>query len=170
MSAIQGDRAHDATDRGSPVKIGGKASTSAPTDVANGDRVDAYFDAKGRLVVFVDSTASSSSPRTANVIKTVAAVAITAGTGATIWTPTAGTKFRLMGWSLSSSAAAALIFGDNVVGTVILRSELLAAAGISQSAPGFGNGFLSAAANNVLKLDVTATSTVSGYVFGTEEA
>lgn len=104
-----------------------------------------------------------------NVIKTVAAVAITAATGVTIWTPAAGKKFRLMGWSLSSSAAAALIFGDNVVGTVILRSELLAAAGLSQIPPGFGNGFLSAAADNVLKLDVTANTTVSGYVFGVEE-
>ena len=38
-----------------------------------------------------------------------------------------GKKFRLMGWSFSSSAAATLIFGDNAVGTVILRTELLAA-------------------------------------------
>lgn len=107
--------------------------------------------------------------RTPNVIKRIEAVAVTAATGATIWTPAAGKKFRLMGWSLSSSAAAALIFGDNLVGTVILRTELLAAAGVSQTAPGFGNGFLSAAADNVLKLDVTANSTVSGYVFGCEE-
>lgn len=107
--------------------------------------------------------------RLASVIKTVAAVAITAGTGATIWTPAAGKKFRLMGWSLSVSAGASLIFGDNLVGTVILRTELQAAAGISQNPHGFGNGYLSAAANNVLKLDATATATVSGYVFGTEE-
>ncbi|MBA2559474.1 MAG: hypothetical protein H0V07_06225 [Propionibacteriales bacterium] len=102
------------------------------------------------------------------VFKTVAAVAAVAGTGATIWTPAAGKKVRLLGWSLSSSANASLIFGDNTVGAVILRTELLAAAGVSQSPPGLGTGFLSAAADNVLKLDVTANSTVSGFVFGIE--
>jgi hypothetical protein len=106
----------------------------------------------------------------AATLKSVAAVAITAGTGATIWTPTSSKKFRLMGWILSVSAACSLIFGDNAVGTVILRGPLLAAAGVDPGPPpAWGNGFLSAAANNVLKLDVTATATVSGYVFGTEE-
>jgi hypothetical protein len=48
-SVSQGDTPHDAADSGSPVKIGGKASTSLPSAVANGDRVDAYFDDRGRL-------------------------------------------------------------------------------------------------------------------------
>lgn len=44
--------AHDAADAGNPLKIGGKAQSSAPADVsATGDRVDAYFDMKGRLKV-----------------------------------------------------------------------------------------------------------------------
>ena len=46
-----GDVAHDASDSGNPVKIGGKAATSTPTAVSAGDRVNAYFDANGRLVV-----------------------------------------------------------------------------------------------------------------------
>ena len=49
-----GDIAHDAADSGNPVKIGGKAATSAPTAVSAGDRVNAYFDANGRLVVSED--------------------------------------------------------------------------------------------------------------------
>jgi hypothetical protein len=140
------------------------------------NRPRSYFDADagngtGLLGVGLSGWdgAAAARVRVPNVIKTVAAVAVVAATGATIWTPTGGKKFRLMGWSLSSSAAASLIFGDNAVGTVILRTELLAAAGISQSPPGFGNGFLSAAINNVLKLDVTANATVSGFVIGTEE-
>jgi hypothetical protein len=32
-----------------------------------------------------------------------------------------------------------------------------------------GNGQLSAAANNVLKIDVSVNSTLTGYLFGTEE-
>lgn len=60
MSAVQGDRGHDATDRGAPVKIGGKASSSAPADVAASDRVDAYFDLKGRQVVLIDTASTIS--------------------------------------------------------------------------------------------------------------
>ena len=51
--------AHDAVDAGNPLKIGGKASSSAPADVSlTGDRVDAYFDMKGRQVVLIDSASS----------------------------------------------------------------------------------------------------------------
>lgn len=47
--------AHDAVDAGNPLKVGGRASSSAPADVsASGDRVNAYFDMKGRLAVFTD--------------------------------------------------------------------------------------------------------------------
>jgi hypothetical protein len=101
--------------------------------------------------------------------KDISAVAITAGTPATIWTPAAGKKFRLMGWSISSSAAAALIFKYGGSPTTMFRTELLAAAGISQSAPGFGNGIMPGAVNDALKLDVTANATVTGYCFGCEE-
>jgi hypothetical protein len=107
--------------------------------------------------------------RTPNVFKPFATTAITAGTGATLWTPAAGKKFRLMGWLVSSSAAGQLIFGDNAVGTVIARSELLAAGAASKCATGdLGNGILSAAANNVLKID-GPTGNVAGMVWGTEE-
>ena len=69
MSGVQGDRAHDATDRGSPVKIGGKAVANAgPTAVsAGGDRVDAWFDMEGaqvsdlRAATWVESASSISS-------------------------------------------------------------------------------------------------------------
>lgn len=45
-----GNIAHDGIDSGSPLKIGGKANLAAPTDVADLDRVDAWFDRAGRLV------------------------------------------------------------------------------------------------------------------------
>jgi hypothetical protein len=54
-SQVQGDIAHDAADAGNPLKLGGKAASSAPADVAAGDRVDAYFDLKGRQVVLADA-------------------------------------------------------------------------------------------------------------------
>jgi len=41
--------AHDSPDRGSPLKIGGRARTSAPTAVSEQDRVDAWFTLNGQL-------------------------------------------------------------------------------------------------------------------------
>lgn len=52
-----GNVAHDAADSGNPVKVGGKAETTVPAAVADGDRVDAWFDEYGRLVVLADSPA-----------------------------------------------------------------------------------------------------------------
>ena len=46
---IEGDEAHDAADAGSPVKIGGKASTSLPTAVSNADRVNTYHNEYGEV-------------------------------------------------------------------------------------------------------------------------
>ena len=62
---VQGAVAHDAANDGNPLKIGGKATTGSPTSVANDDIVDANFDEKGKLGVFIGSDGSSSA---ANVV------------------------------------------------------------------------------------------------------
>ena len=104
-----------------------------------------------------------------STFKMIDANAITAGTEETIWTPQSGSRIRLLGWSLSSSAAAAIEFQDSAAsGTVIAQTPLLAAAGIHDS-PDLGDGILLSAADGVLKLDVTSGSTVSGMVWGIEE-
>lgn len=51
VTSVQGDRLHDQVDGGGPIKLGGKASSSLPTAVSSGDRVDAFFDLYGRLAV-----------------------------------------------------------------------------------------------------------------------
>ena len=105
----------------------------------------------------------------ASTFKMIDANAITAGTEETIWTPQSGSRIRLLGWRLSSSAAAAIEFQDSAAsGTVIAQTPLLAAAGIHDS-PDLGDGILLSAADGVLKLDVTSGSTVSGMVWGIEE-
>ena len=105
----------------------------------------------------------------ASTFKMIDANAITAGTEETVWTPQSGSRIRLLGWSLSSSAAAAIEFHDSAAsGTVIAQTPLLAAAGIHDS-PDLGDGILLSAADGVLKLDVTSGSTVSGMVWGIEE-
>lgn len=54
--SVSGDVAHDSPDAGEPVKIGGKASTTAPTAVAVGDRVNAWFDTFGKQHVAIEGT------------------------------------------------------------------------------------------------------------------
>lgn len=49
--SVNGSVAHDAVDTGNPLKVGGKAETTAPSAVADADRVDAFFDEFGRLIV-----------------------------------------------------------------------------------------------------------------------
>lgn len=49
VGEVTGNVAHDAADSGNPVKVGGKAETGTPAAVADGDRVDAWFDARGAL-------------------------------------------------------------------------------------------------------------------------
>ena len=102
------------------------------------------------------------------IYKPVAAAAITAGTPVAVWTPASGKKFRLMGCDLSLSVAGSILFEDGS-GTVIYRSPSLPAGTSWTMSPAVVNGILSAAANNALYLDVTATGTVNGTVFGTEE-
>lgn len=106
---------------------------------------------------------------TPDTFKFIDANAITAGTEEVVWTPASGKTIRLLGWHLSSSAAAALEFQDSgASGTVIAQTPLLATAGVHDS-PSLGRGVKLAANDNTLKLDVTANSTISGMIFGVEE-
>jgi len=105
--------------------------------------------------------------RTPGVWKTVAAVAITAGTPVAVWTPTGGKRFRVMGFALSLSVAGSIILKDAAAEWI--RTPLLIAATPFNSPPNMDNGYSSALLNNILNLDATATGTVSGFIFGTEE-
>lgn len=105
--------------------------------------------------------------RNPNVFKSLSAVVVTAET--TIWTPAAGKKFRLMGYILSQGVATgAVTLKDNTAGSTIhiIPQNTI---GVYIVSPGFGNGQLSAAANNVLTATGASTETLTGMVFGTEE-
>jgi hypothetical protein len=68
---IAGSVAHDAVDSGNPIKIGGYAtSTSSPTAVAVGDRVNARYSLTGNAVVGTPSIAASGADGTSNNIQT----------------------------------------------------------------------------------------------------
>lgn len=158
MSYTEGPHDSPADTRDRLVRVGSKYQATQ-TNVGDGDNVYLLLDAAGRLKLAF----------TPDTFKMIDAVAITAGTPATVWTPASGKKVRLLGWFLSSSAAAALEFQDSAAaGTVIARTPLLAAAGVHDT-PHLGEGVILAAADNTLDLDVSANATVSGMVFGVEE-
>lgn len=47
---VAGDVAHDAADSGNPIKVGGRAATTNPAAVADGDRVNAMYTVQGKAV------------------------------------------------------------------------------------------------------------------------
>lgn len=101
--------------------------------------------------------------------KFISLTALATNAEITAWTPTSGKKFRLMGFCLSPGTAGGnFTFKDNTGGSTILVVALPSITG-SVSSPVMGNGILSAAINNVLTITGPATSTLSGFLFGTEE-
>lgn len=135
---------------------------------AQGDYLFYWSAAQNQFVPVADtSPLPASGP--ANVFKTIAAVAITAGTPVAVWTPAAGKKFRVLGFMLSLSVAGSVILKDGGnANAEILRTPLMAA-GVGLASPDLGRGVLGSAANGSLNLDASASGSVSGFVFGTEE-
>jgi hypothetical protein len=92
---------------------------------------------------------------------------VTINSIATVWTPTSGKKFRLLGGSISVSAAASVLFEDNAAAAFVFRTPKL----LADTPYNFdlGNGKLSATTNNVLKATGSANCTLVGTLYGTEE-
>ena len=103
--------------------------------------------------------------RTPFVFKTVNAVVITAA--ATLWTPAAGKRFRLMGFLLAQGVVTgAVTLADGGATIFIIPPNTI---GLVIPPPALGNGILSAAANNALTAIGAATETLTGTIWGTEE-
>lgn len=91
---VQGNVAHDAVDSGNPVKVGGKANSSAQTAVADGDRVDANFDLFGdqKTILFspeLNNSVANTSLRDLMVAQRYTVLADSLADGlATFWTST----------------------------------------------------------------------------------
>jgi hypothetical protein len=104
------------------------------------------------------------------IFKPIKAVAVTAGTPVAVWTPASGKRFRLLGYLVGPSVASKILFEDATGGAnEFLRIPLQSAANIPTGANLGRYGYLSSAPNNALFLDVSASATLDGYVFGTEE-
>ena len=86
---------------------------------------------------------------------------------ATVWTPASGKKVRLMGGTISVSAAVSVLFEDNSAGTDVFQTPALLAD--TPYSFDLGNGKVLAANNNVLKATSSAAATLTGTLYGTEE-
>lgn len=95
------------------------------------------------------------------------AQSITHATPVSVYTPTSGKKWRMLGYNISTTVAGAIQFEDTT-GNEVLRTPLLLAAAPFASGD-MGNGILSSAANNQLFLDVTVTGVVTGWIGIMEE-
>ena len=102
-----------------------------------------------------------------NTWKDVATVAI--GSIATVWTPASGKKVRLVGGSISVSAAGNVLFEDNSAGAsnfVFRTPKLLADTPYNFD---LGGGKVLSSADNVLKATLSTTGNLTGTLYGTEE-
>lgn len=106
--------------------------------------------------------------RAATVFKDLPAVAIVAATPATVWTPAAGKRFRLMGGWLSSSVATTVVLKYAAANTTLFRTPVLVA-NTPWTLPDLGQGAMPGAVNDALKCDVLANATVTAVLFGVEE-
>lgn len=135
-------------------------STTATADSATAANI--LLAAKG-----VYNGATIDRERTITKFVLLQAQAITHATPVDVYTPTTGKKFRILGYQLSSTIASAIQFEDGT-GNEVLRTPVLAAAGVISSGP-MGNGILSGAANTHIFLDATVTTNVSGWIGICEE-
>lgn len=103
-----------------------------------------------------------------STVRNVAAQAVTAGTPVTVHTPASGKKFRLCGYALSVSVAGSVIFKYGGANTEFLRTPVLPA-NTPVAVDTLGAGIAPGAAGDALKVDVTATGSVSGHLLVSEE-
>ena len=112
--------------------------------------------------------------------KIIPTALISAAGNTAIWTPAAGKKFRLIGFSVvvrgdTTTAAGSLVTlldGATTIDNVCWLATTVATQPNRWSEPLPGNGYLSAAANNILYANLSAAATAGGIyinVWGCEE-
>lgn len=99
-------------------------------------------------------------------VKILNNTAITAGTPVAVWTPATDKKFRILKLQVYNLGTTTdVIFLDGTTEFIRVPVPADSQAQVIE----FGNGYLSSAANNVLKVDVAADTTLTVVAYGTEE-
>lgn len=162
--AIQGDVSHDFADANAPAKIGGKAHSSTPTAVAANDRVNAYFDLRGRQQITPAIPEQDLATEATTHVKKyyTNSGAVTDGI---VWSSAAGKRWYVTDIFINVSAAATVTLEDDLTAgdAVIWKAELAANSGWSHH---FGTPLFSG--EDAADLLVTTTAgniyiTVTGY-------
>ncbi len=117
------------------------------------------------ILTTLQGTLTTSGNLQPNVFKPLAALDVSAET--TLWTPTTGTKFRLMGGLVSvTGAAGSVVFKDGNSGATIFS---IPNAVVGTALPfNLGDGILSGAANNNLRALGAALQILNGTIWGRE--
>jgi hypothetical protein len=169
--SMVGDRSHDDTDSGQPVKIGGKAANAMPTAVANSDRANIITDLYGRqLVSHIDAGMQ--------ILKQVEGT--TQATGSFIWQPASGKKVAITHYQIGTGGTTAGVmtiwFGAAADGTfsqgtdqTVFRGEF---APSSTSRPGvvmpLAQPIFAATADHILRVTTSSAMTFYITVYGYE--
>lgn len=168
---IEGDVANDSVDSGNPVKIGFQATSTLPTAVATGDRVNGMADLYGRqLVANIDD--GMQVWKGANYT--------TQQTGTDIWTPSAGKRIGVTYLAISSYATTAarviLWFGASGDTTYTAGTDQLVWAGSfapsANAKPGaivsLPFGIFAVTADHRLKITTDAAISLDLTIYGYE--
>lgn len=144
--------------------IAGSGFTTAPIGAATTQNRSGGNVAMGTAPVYLVGT-NFRAAQAPVLFKTRATAAIVAGVPAGIWTPAAASRVRLMIGQLSMSVAGQIILLDGAA--VIIRSPQLSANEVWSFDLG-AVGFISAAVNTILNIDVSVNADVGGWVGGIE--
>lgn len=157
----QGGAAHGATDTGNPVKVGGKASDSAPSVVANGQRADAWSDRRGRLMTTAALATDTLTNAGAEVTPQFAAI-VASASGVTAVVAADGTrKIRALGYTLAASGAVNAKFQG---GSNDKTGLLYLGANDSICVPFSPIGWFETAVNEALNLNLSGAVAVGGHL------
>ncbi len=168
-----GDAAHNAADVGNPVKIGGFAvSSSFPTYVDSGDRVNALFDRAGRLII------GPYAPGTLRQTKQLDFTGPLSGT--IVWTPGVANRIIVLDYKVMAGSATAgivtLFFARSGApvnyaantGTAIFRGEMAPSATVKPGAQFAYTYPEISEPNDALRITLTTTMQVYVNVGGYE--
>lgn len=151
---VVGTVAHDGSDSGNPVKVGGRAQepTADLEEVADNDRVDAAFDRQGRMAVWmgypVQSAVINTSTSGDNTIQAAAG---------------AGKRIAVIGYHIVSDGTTDIRWEDGASGTAKTGQIPLQAREGIVAGYGFQPMWVGSA-NTLLNLELTAAVNVHGQV------
>ena len=116
-----GDIAHNSADSGNPLKIGGKGLAAIPGAVSDTNRVNAYFDRSGRLMVLPGSQPANAANKHEPASNTAAVITYAAGG--------AGVSHVISGvaWSYNDDPTGGNLKIEDGSGTTVFSVDITAA-------------------------------------------